>query len=74
MSQLAHDEGECTPMLLHHGHGFCRACLTFEILKKNFHVLSLIHDGHDFSDEEDPSLEKAVEVGGRWNFEKETAM
>ncbi|KAL4204282.1 hypothetical protein AMTRI_Chr01g131350 [Amborella trichopoda] len=48
--QLAYDEGERTPMLLHCGHGFCR---DFETLKNNFLVLSLIHDNRDFSDEED---------------------
>ncbi|KAL4179945.1 hypothetical protein AMTRI_Chr13g89740 [Amborella trichopoda] len=34
-----------------------------EILKTNFHVLSLIHDGDDFFDEEDPSPKKGD--GGR---------
>ncbi|KAL4203568.1 hypothetical protein AMTRI_Chr01g104540 [Amborella trichopoda] len=81
--QMAYDEGERTPMLLHCGHGFCRDCLTrlfaassdhslscprcrhpttvgnsVETLKKNFPVLSLIHDGHDFSDEEDPGPDR----------------
>ncbi|ERM98356.1 hypothetical protein AMTR_s01384p00009170, partial [Amborella trichopoda] len=94
--QLAYNEGERTPMLLHCGQGFCQDCLTrlfaassdhslscpwcrhpttvgnsVETLKKNFLVLSLIHDGHNFSDEEDLSPEKAVEGARRWSFERE---
>ncbi|KAL4194756.1 hypothetical protein AMTRI_Chr05g61100 [Amborella trichopoda] len=45
-----------------------------ETLKRNFSVHSLIHDDDDFSDEEDLSPEKAVEVGGRWSFERESVM
>ncbi|KAL4202053.1 hypothetical protein AMTRI_Chr02g261830 [Amborella trichopoda] len=45
-----------------------------ETLKKNFPFLSLIHDGDDFSDEEDPSSKKVVEVGRRWSFEREPVM
>ncbi|KAL4187646.1 hypothetical protein AMTRI_Chr09g20060 [Amborella trichopoda] len=45
-----------------------------ETLKKNFLVLSLIHDGYNFSYEEDLSPEKAVEVAGRRSFERESVM
>ncbi|ERN05119.1 hypothetical protein AMTR_s00053p00168510 [Amborella trichopoda] len=44
--QLAYDEGERTPMLLHCGHGFCRDCLTNLFAASFDHSLSSLRCCH----------------------------